>query len=150
MWGATKFSCPRHRWRMITIRAPLCGVRLCYNCSVKNRTQFQSAHPYVGCDVTAPLLPAAASKFQSAHPYVGCDLWRGQDVKAQGDFNPRTPMWGATCCQLTNDTAVGISIRAPLCGVRLDMCMEEYKCYEISIRAPLCGVRQIHPRHCPH
>ncbi len=34
--------------------------------------------------------------FQSAHPYVGCDIGGESRSREIGDFNPRTPMWGAT------------------------------------------------------
>ncbi len=35
-------------------------------------------------------------RFQSAHPYVGCDCAAFVLLLSSLDFNPRTPMWGAT------------------------------------------------------
>jgi len=36
--------------------------------------EFQSAHPYVGCDDDTSIKKSDPLIFQSAHPYVGCDI----------------------------------------------------------------------------
>ena len=126
---------------IISIRAPLCGVRQGYYLLISEPWGFQSAHPYVGCDCRR------------------MDLPRGGH-----DFNPRTPMWGATSLVGCKFCPVNISIRAPLCGVRRCMAHplghghpyfnprtpmwgatnqpeDPVQMEAISIRAPLCGVR---------
>ena len=50
MWGATKVHDDAVLVLHISIRAPLCGVRLPQNSTQIASIRFQSAHPYVGCD----------------------------------------------------------------------------------------------------
>jgi len=118
MWGATIDAISDAEHKLISIRAPLCGVRLsllflfvnifyfnprtpmwgatCRSLySLRVMPTFQSAHPYVGCDSEMQVPTAYQAGFQSAHPYVGCDPTK-RDAQSYGD----------------------ISIRAPLCGVR--------------------------------
>ena len=60
------------------------------------------------------------------------------------DFNPRTPVRGATSAPRFTPPMVEISIHAPLCGVRPLTRPPQSWCYVISIHAPLCGVRHNH------
>jgi len=106
---------------------------------------FQSAHPYVGCDpFRLPLIFASAS-FQSAHPYVGCDHEGLASGVSMDYFNPRTPMWGATLnARIVRSSMVTFQSAHPYVGC--DILYGHGKGHlHISIRAPLCGVRHCRP-----
>ena len=102
----------------ISIHAPLCGERR----PVSRRSSF-------------------CTRFQSTLPYAGSDR-RGRSVlRVPCNFNPRSPMRGATTGFPPVIFLYAISIHAPLCGERH---REEGKCLllnPISIHAPLCGER---------
>jgi len=118
MWGATYFGMSAGSGVIISIRAPLCGVRLPHLQYVFIAFSFQSAHPYVGCDYLTMTELLSMVEFQSAHPYVGCDPKIPAWYSRVTNFNPRTPMWGATTRMRVAADEMQISIRAPLCGVR--------------------------------
>ena len=188
MWGATIDAISDAEHKLISIRAPLCGVRLsllflfvnifyfnprtpmwgatCRSLySLRVMPTFQSAHPYVGCDVSGDSGCPDDFRFQSAHPYVGCDIHRiqclssqrlfqsahpyvGCDIQVAGcdffdsNFNPRTPMWGATFRYSEYDHSCDyFNPRTPMWGATSDITTLQNG-ITISIRAPLCGVRQ--------
>ncbi len=150
----------------ISIHAPLCGVRPAYSLQSQKQSLFQSTHPCAGCDVTIPDGFDLNAQFQSTHPCAGCDISqqvyyryichfnprtpvrgatqnRPHGVSRYHHFNPRTPVRGATRAQGYYSQWAGISIHAPLCGVRLPTFFDAAACRAISIHAPLCGVRRV-------
>ena len=98
MWGATPvFGVDSHQYCVISIRAPLCGVRLGSPLLWLGVHYFNPRTPMWGATII--FIPLFSPKgFQSAHPYVGCD----------------------TMPTVTDSQDI-ISIRAPLCGVRLSI-----------------------------
>ena len=128
------------------------------------KTIFQSAHPYVGCDLQPVQMNLMICDFNPRTPMWGATPCIVLDYYVYWYFNPRTPMWGATGSHVYDEIAVFISIRAPLCGVRqhipqiprlqflfqsahpyvgcdIELRRIHEKGQSISIRAPLCGVR---------
>ena len=89
----------------------------------------------------------SAGKFQSTHPCAGCDLRHHHGNPRRGHFNPRTPARGATSALSARHTRGGISIHAPLRGVRRMSLIPIDFIRRISIHAPLRGVRRGRIKH---
>ena len=155
-----------HRGGSISIRAPLCGVRLSGSFAHAAASTFQSAHPYVGCDNHDNVATLPNVRISIRAPLCGVRLPMSSVLNGIFNFNPRTPMWGATAHLGALLICGNISIRAPLCGVRLktyylppkaptfqsahpyvgcdvDKDRNDIVDQSISIRAPLCGVRPL-------
>ena len=107
-----------HSFDVISIHAPLCGVRrrVCRRhtiiCSISIHAPLCGVRPGDSAFISA------VNGFQSTHPCAGCDMFchrRGSHRR--------------------------ISIHAPLCGVRRSEVNGNGKVIGISIHAPLCGVR---------
>ena len=149
---------------LISIRAPLCGVRLS---AIHGTGSLQSI------SIRAPLCGVRPGLYRAGRwlwisiraPLCGVRL--GLLIKPAADscdFNPRTPMWGATTVSISCGLLIllfqsahpyvgcdkvitflflnngDFNPRTPMWGATA----EEWTCHEedtISIRAPLCGVR---------
>ena len=166
MWGATARCRSRQLTRQdFNPRTPMWGATP-PSVMPSRMVIFQSAHPYVGCDdkyrrprpcriyfnprtpmwgATFPeiLVVPMTSDFNPRTPMWGATFIASNVSVPRDYFNPRTPMWGATYRSQDVISLTVISIRAPLCGVRLSDIQNTTIPAIISIRAPLCGVR--HP-----
>ena len=76
--------------------------------------------------------------FQSALPLRGATA-RRQKAHRDNVFQSALPLRGATYSQAMNQTALNISIRAPLAGSDLAQRRRGARAVRISIRAPLAG-----------
>ena len=85
--------------------------------------------------------------FQSTLPYAGSDAKQRRPTRKQSNFNPRSPMRGATDGIIYACLICGISIHAPLCGERRSLERHAESDQKISIHAPLCGERPLHGYH---
>ena len=124
----------------ISIHAPLCGERRFCRPDTLRPSLFQSTLPYAGSDLHGQRLRSLSGRFQSTLPYAGSDVYNAYRLLLHPDFNPRSPMRGATCfdrvlCRIdqfqstlpyagsdqrtqARGTVINISIHAPLCGER--------------------------------
>ena len=59
------------------------------------KRRFQSTLPYAGSDLAHFIFPKAF-RFQSTLPYAGSDFYEILDAEEEDNFNPRSPMRGAT------------------------------------------------------
>jgi len=69
-----------------------------------------------GATIGKSTLLAQLGGFQSAHPYVGCDIQCRIARSAYSYFNPRTPMWGATWFSDNLTTVQGFQSAHPYVG----------------------------------
>ena len=128
-------------------------------------SQFQSTHPNTRCDsaksfvisflslisIHAPQYEVRLCSrnthrlhaiFQSTHPNTRCDRITTLKVHKVANFNPRTPIRGATVTGLGCAVEKAISIHAPQYEVRLSVSTIGVKRSKISIHAPQYEVRQ--------
>ena len=118
--GATRVSAETSRKQAISIHAPQYEVRqnqdnLCWLASsisihapqyeVRQQLKadgtkvfiFQSTHPNTRCDICSRNTHRLHAIFQSTHPNTRCDyIFNDRDNIYAGNFNPRTPIRGAT------------------------------------------------------
>ena len=93
--GATKTRAPQSWCYVISIHAPLCGVRPSGRPKKPPELRISIHAPLCGVRHCTFSTVVSIRQFQSTHPCAGCDLARR----------------GLLVCR-------GISIHAPLCGVR--------------------------------
>ena len=187
--GATLHLFHRRQHPAISIHAPLCGVRPCtarlacmsrhFNprTPVRGATtsppynigkEYISIHaPLCGVRRRLPIRPVVTCTFQSTHPCAGCDGYAVRSICAGSNFNPRTPVRGATPpfsgggwrqnrFQSTHPCAgcdAGVlrgaryfhdfNPRTPVRGATRTNRAKQHSDSSISIHAPLCGVRHL-------
>ena len=148
---------------MISIHAPLCGERRGRRYLPNGDAKISIHAPLCGERHACNFFHDECFQFQSTLPYAGSDLSKGPETPTPSNFNPRSPMRGATVRPGHFFQRVEISIHAPLCGERpvpffglkdlvefqstlpyagSDMCCDAaLHSPAISIHAPLCGER---------
>ena len=147
----------------ISIHAPLCGERRGRRYLPNGDAKISIHAPLCGERHACNFFHDECFQFQSTLPYAGSDLSKGPETPTPSNFNPRSPMRGATVRPGHFFQRVEISIHAPLCGERpvpffglkdlvefqstlpyagSDMCCDAaLHSPAISIHAPLCGER---------
>ena len=146
---------------MISIRAPLAGSDATASATVPPSALFQSALPLRGA-TQAVAGSGVPDKISIRAPLAGSDNCEFYNITGNPDFNPRSPygerpvlsssnisisgifqsalpLRGATPYGHTIIQHATISIRAPLAGSDLNLCVVIACLSPISIRAPLAG-----------
>ena len=105
---------------------------------------FQSTLPYAGSDQSGQTLSFPEVIFQSTLPYAGSDPRSPRGCGHAPDFNPRSPMRGATIIGCVYMAVRDISIHAPLCGERRDVWKTDTPRFRFQSTLPYAGSDTFH------
>ena len=114
--------------------ATTCSMSLCVNADISIHAPLCGERPCTGRDVLLP------DEFQSTLPYAGSDHNNDDLAARQGNFNPRSPMRGATGRSRDATQRNKFQSTLPYAGSD-DIALFFGRQLAISIHAPLCGER---------
>ena len=122
-------------------RSPMRGATESIGAS-GGRSEFQSTLPYAGSDILAVPFVERSVDFNPRSPMRGATVIMSAPAPIKGNFNPRSPMRGATRRVGERRGCQVISIHAPLCGERQDLCVIDVRVRNFNPRSPMRGATE--------